>query len=93
MFLMVLALRLGKTLHELETTLTARELALWIAFDAQSPISDRRGDIQAAQVASAVFQSQGGKVSLGDALLQWNEPDQEQDSIDGLEAFFQSMMA
>ncbi len=89
---MALALRLGKTLHELKTTLTARELALWIAFDAQSPISDRRGDIQSAQVASAIFQSQGGKVSLGDALLQWNEPEQEQDGIDGLEAFLESLI-
>ncbi|EIZ2463202.1 DUF4035 domain-containing protein, partial [Cronobacter sakazakii] len=45
---MTLALRLGRTLHELKQTMTASELRMWIEFDRQNPISDRRGDIQAA---------------------------------------------
>jgi hypothetical protein len=32
-FLMTLALRLGRTLHELRSTLTASELKMWIAYD------------------------------------------------------------
>lgn len=68
---MTLALRLGRTVEELRQTMTARELTLWMAYDQQSPISDRRGDVQSAQVAMAVLQSQGAKVSFDDVLLDW----------------------
>ncbi len=91
-FLMSLALRLGRTLHELETTMTARELAMWIEFDAGSPIGDRRGDIHAAQITSALYRSQGNNVSLEDALLQWNEPEETEDDTAGLESFFESLI-
>ncbi|WP_231359852.1 DUF4035 domain-containing protein [Escherichia coli] len=46
---MSLALRLGRTLHELRQTLTASELKMWIEFDRISPIGDWRADAQAAQ--------------------------------------------
>lgn len=68
---MSLALRLGRTLHELRETLTASELKMWIEYDRISPIGDWRSDAQAAQIASAVFNSQGGKTELKDLLLQW----------------------
>lgn len=84
---MTLALRLGRTLYELKQTLTARELRMWIEFDRINPISDRRGDIQAAQISAAVLNSQGAKVSMDDVILQWNSPEQEESSA-GLEGFF-----
>lgn len=84
---MTLALRLGRTLYELKQTLTARELRMWIEFDRINPISDRRGDIQAAQISAAVLNSQGAKVSMDDVILQWNAPEQEESSA-GLEGFF-----
>ncbi len=85
---MTLALRLGRTLAELRATLTASELQMWIAYDRQSPIGDMRGDIQAAQIVSAVYGAQGAKVSLDDALLQWSEDDpaETKDPFSSLEA-------
>ncbi len=68
---MTLALRLGRTVHELTQTITASELKMWIEFDRLSPIGDKRGDIQAALVASSVYRSQGGKATLDDMLLRW----------------------
>ncbi|HAU8264434.1 TPA: DUF4035 domain-containing protein [Kluyvera intermedia] len=68
---MSLALRLGRTLHELRSTLTASELKMWIAYDRVSPIGDWRGDVQAAQVSAAAFNAQGGKANLADLLLKW----------------------
>ncbi|EOZ7939583.1 DUF4035 domain-containing protein [Cronobacter malonaticus] len=87
---MTLALRLGRTLHELKQTMTASELRMWIEFDRQNPISDRRGDIQAAQVSAAVLNSQGAKLSIDDVILQWNAPEQEENSA-GLEGFFAAL--
>ncbi len=87
---MTLALRLGRTLDELKQTLTARELRMWIEFDRINPISDRRGDIQAAQISAAVLNSQGAKVSMDDVILQWNAPEQEENSA-GLEGFFAAL--
>ncbi|WP_380177832.1 DUF4035 domain-containing protein [Kalamiella sp. sgz302252] len=87
---MTLALRLGRTLHELKETLTASELRMWIEYDRVNPISDRRGDIQSAQVATAVLNSQGAKVKMEDVLLQWREPDPVEES-GGLENFFAAL--
>ncbi|EOC0107566.1 DUF4035 domain-containing protein [Cronobacter dublinensis] len=87
---MTLALRLGRTLLELKQTMTASELRMWIEFDRLNPISDRRGDIQAAQVAAAVLNSQGAKLSIDDVLLQWSAPDQQEDNA-GLEGFFAAL--
>ncbi|ELY2738316.1 DUF4035 domain-containing protein [Cronobacter dublinensis] len=87
---MTLALRLGRTLHELKQTLTASELRMWIEFDRLNPISDRRGDIQAAQISAAVLNSQGAKLSLDDLLLQWSATEQNEESA-GLEGFFAAL--
>ncbi|MDC9591064.1 DUF4035 domain-containing protein [Xenorhabdus sp. XENO-10] len=89
---MTLALRLGKTLHELQRDMSASEFLCWLAYDRVSPLGDRRGDIQSAQIAAAVYQSQGGKVGIHDALLQWGEPDTPEDNDDsGLEAFLSNL--
>ncbi|EBR3160434.1 DUF4035 domain-containing protein [Salmonella enterica] len=85
---MALALRMGRTLSELRHTMTASELLMWIEFDRQSPIGDMRGDIQAAQIVSAVYGSQGAKVPLNDAILRWvnDVQDEEKDPFASLEA-------
>ncbi|EGT4316066.1 DUF4035 domain-containing protein [Cronobacter malonaticus] len=87
---MTLALRLGRTLHELKQTLTASELRMWIEFDRLNPISDRRGDIQAAQISAAVLNSQGAKLSLDDLLLQWSATEPNEESAE-LEGFFAAL--
>lgn len=79
---MALALRLGRTLHELRSTITASELKMWIAYDRLSPIGDWRGDVQAAQISASVFNAQRGKANIADLLLKWGgeEEDGEKDS-------------
>lgn len=85
---MSLALRLGKTLAELRQSLTASELLMWIEYDRISPIGDIRGDIQAAQISAAVFNSQGAKTGIDDVLLQWlpTDIDDQRDPFEALEA-------
>lgn len=75
--MLALALRLGKTLHELRSEMSAEELLLWKAFNEQSPISDIRGDVQAAIVAAAALQAQGAKISALDMLPTWSRPAEE----------------
>ncbi len=67
--------------------MTASELLMWIEFDRQSPVGDIRGDIQAAQIVSAVYGSQGVKVPLEDAILRWGgeELSAPEDPFAGLE--------
>ncbi|EAB4170664.1 DUF4035 domain-containing protein [Salmonella enterica] len=91
---MALALRMGRTLSELRQTMTASELLMWIEFDRQSPIGDIRGDIQAAQIVSAVYGSQGAKVPLDDAILRWggDEQDEGKDPFASLEAALEAAM-
>lgn len=81
---MSLALRLGRTLQELRNTLTASELKMWIAFDNVSPIGDWRGDVQAAQVSTAILNAQGAKASINEMILKWGETEEEAE-ISGLE--------
>lgn len=72
---MTLALRLGRTLHELRNSMTASELKMWIAYDRVSPIGDWRGDIQAAQISAAAFNAQGGKANMAELVLEWGRED------------------
>ncbi|MCE0023112.1 DUF4035 domain-containing protein, partial [Klebsiella pneumoniae] len=55
-----------------------------------SPIGDIRGDILNAQLVSAVYGAQGGKVTIEDAQLQWSAEEVEVndggDPFAGLEA-------
>lgn len=80
---MTLALRLGRTVGELMESMTAAELMLWRAYDAQSPIGDVRGDVQAALIASTTAQVQGAKVTLADLLLRWCPPDEPEGTWEG----------
>lgn len=84
---MSLALRMGRTLSELQGVMSASELRLWAEFDKHSPIGDIRGDIQAAQIATAVFNAQGCKATMSDMLLRWqrNHDEEEADPFAGLE--------
>lgn len=89
---MKLALRLGMTLEQLENSMTAREFYLWVGFDRISPIGDERGDIQSAQVASSVYQSQGAKVSLSDVILQFGHEKNGNNEDDQLEYLFENLV-
>ena len=84
---MSLALRMGRTLSELRQSMTASELLMWIEFDRTNPVGDIRNDIQAAQIVSAIYGSQGAKVSLNDAILQWGSEEEstDKDPFAGLE--------
>ena len=89
-FLMSLALRMGKTLSELRGSMPASEVMLWAEYDRISPIGDERGDIQTAQLVSAIYGSQGAKVAIDEATLQWSGAESEgkapADPFAGLEA-------
>ncbi|MDE4520106.1 phage tail protein [Moraxella catarrhalis] len=51
---------MGKTVGELEATMSASELSEWLAYDRLDPIGGYRGDIQSAVIACAMA---GGKPS------------------------------
>lgn len=87
---MSLALRLGRTLHELLQTLTASELKMWIAFDRVSPIGDWRGDVQAAQMVVATLNAQGGKYGIEDVILKFGPKDEAKETSD-LEQWLQNL--
>lgn len=92
-FLMALALRMGRTLGELQRTLSAGELLMWAEYDRENPIGDVRADIRNAQIVSAIYGSQGVKIGLDEALLQWSEGGEDADGSDpfaGLEEAFMS---
>lgn len=72
-------MRLGRTLKELNDTISVHELYTWMAYDRISPISDIRNDIHAAQISSSILQSQGSKVSLTDMLINWSGEEKEVD--------------
>ena len=86
---MSLALRLGRTLHELRETLTASELKMWLAFDRLNPIGDWRGDVQSAQVATAVLNAQGGKATMSEMIIKWGQAEDEE--VSGLEEWMSSL--
>ena len=87
---MSLALRLGRTLHELRQTITASELKMWIAYDRVSPIGDWRGDAQAAQIAMATLNSQGDKYEIKDLILKFGQQD-ETEEISELETWMENL--
>lgn len=92
-FLMALALRMHRTLGELRETLSASELLMWAEYDRENPIGDVRADIRNAQIVSAIYGSQGVKVPIGEAVLQWSGEDEGSESGDpfaGLEEAFVS---
>lgn len=70
-------MRLGKTLAELEQSMSASEFYYWVAFDKLNPIGDERHDWHAAQIASSIYRSQGGKASFDDCLIKFREEKKE----------------
>ena len=56
-----LALRVGRTVAELEATLSVEELASWYAFDRLSPIGDERADVLFAQLTLRTLEAAGAK--------------------------------
>lgn len=93
--MLALALRLGKTLQELRSEMSAEELLLWKAYNEQSPISDMRGDVQAAITAAAALQAQGAKISAVDMLPKWTpEPEAltEEQQVDEGEAMLKAFL-
>ena len=93
MFLLSLALRLGKTLQEICNQLSAEELFLWQAYDRESPLSDQRADVLAAITAAASFQAQGAKVSALDLLPKWRPELQEVDEQDDGEEMLRKFLS
>jgi hypothetical protein len=55
---------MGRTLGELQRTLSAGELLMWAEYDRENPIGDVRADIRNAQIVSAIYGSQGLKLDL-----------------------------
>lgn len=89
---MKLALRLGKTLGEMKQSISISELRLWAAYDRINPIGDMRGDVQAAQITAAIYNTQRGPkdqpISLNDVLIEWGGEEEDQDGdFSGLEAW------
>lgn len=60
-----LALRMGRTVSELRSTLTVDELAHWYAFDRMSPIGDERADYSFALLTKATVEAAGAKPKRG----------------------------
>lgn len=54
---------MGKTVAELNETMTIDELREWQAFDSVDPIGGHRGDVQAAMIALASCGSKDAKLS------------------------------
>jgi hypothetical protein len=90
---MQLALRLGKTLGELQKTMGVSELRLWAAFNKISPIGDERGDYQSAQVSAAIYNSQGVEADINKIVLKWSEPEEklEENEWADMEAQFKKL--
>jgi hypothetical protein len=59
-FLFRLALALGKTVGELQSTLTVREFSEWLAFASDEPIGEMRADLRAGIVAATMARVMGG---------------------------------
>lgn len=78
-----MALALGRTVAELDDTLTAEEWLDWLAYSAVEPFGPPRGDLQAGIVASVVVNALRGKkgktVSPTDFLLQFRPGEGEID--------------
>jgi hypothetical protein len=58
-----LALALGKTVGELEQTMTAVEMQEWMMFAAKEPFGEIRADIRAGIIAAAVAALKGRRTT------------------------------
>jgi hypothetical protein len=96
-FLITLALRFGRTPDELERALTARELIELQAFDQGSPLSEWRGDFNAASIVSAIYRAAGAKgVKVSDCMPPWQLSEtgkSRQQPASGIAAFKSFLLA
>jgi len=77
-----LALRLGYPHPDyLLEHLTSTQMTEWLAYNQISPISDQRGDIRNAVLASVVANTQGGKTKPEDFMPKWR-PQTEDDILE-----------
>lgn len=65
MLLHKLALRMGRTVAELESTISVEEMASWYAFDRLSPLGDERQDVLFAALTVNVLAAAGAKRTGG----------------------------
>jgi hypothetical protein len=76
-------LRLGRTVAELQDTMSGEEFSQWAAYDLISPIGDERGDWQAAVVASVIAETNRDSrkrpraFQPKDFLLEWGPPEKQ----------------
>ena len=68
--------------------MSSRELTEWMAFDLVEPFGDRRGDIQAAVVASTIANVNRGKSTrpyeVQDFIIDYHAPEQTTNDTAGL---------
>ena len=62
-FVFTLALALGKTVAQLLSEISSRELTEWVAFNNISPIGEERGDARQAFTTAAIVNAFRGKNS------------------------------
>lgn len=60
-FLMMLALRMGRTLSELRREMSASEIMMWAEFDRFSPLGDERADIRLPRLFQLFTVRRGSK--------------------------------
>lgn len=97
MLLHKLALRMGRRVPELASTMTGGELASWFAFDRISPIGDQRNDFLFARLMLLICDAVGIKKAGGarfvfEDFLLWKPKTAMDENTSPLE-FLRSRMA
>ncbi len=92
-----LALALGKTVGEIERTMSAFELREWMSYAAMEPWGDTRADMRAAVIAREVrmsFTTGSRRYSLLDfmPIVKAEFEREQKDSADAIAARFNAMM-
>ncbi|MCP5018060.1 MAG: DUF4035 domain-containing protein [Ketobacter sp.] len=88
-----LALALGRTVQELDQTLTSTELTYWIAYDHLYPFGSARDNIHAAMIAATIANANRGKnqppITVDDFMLK-SQAEKRQSDTESVLAFIQS---
>lgn len=71
-FLFFLALKLSRTVKELLESITENELTMWSHYF-EKPDSERKNEIQLAQLSSVLVNMNGGKTTTQDFMLDFRE--------------------
>jgi hypothetical protein len=71
---------MGRTVRELLGEMDSHELSEWMAFDMVDPVGGKRGDYQAATVASTIANANRGKgqraLHINDFMPEYGVPEQ-----------------